>query len=51
VSQKYIAQGDEIAVPHRFPALSSINREVFMDRIAGAPYGQLLEEGIGLESR
>lgn len=51
VSKKYVGQGEEIAVPHRFPALSSINREVFMDRIAGAPYGQLLEEGIGLESR
>jgi mannosyl-3-phosphoglycerate synthase len=46
----FIKGEEEIAVPHRFPSLSTIDRDVFREEIHSAPYGRLLEDGIGKES-
>jgi hypothetical protein len=42
---------DHLDVPRYFPPLSTIDAEEFLANIRSAPYGRLLANGIGQESR
>jgi mannosyl-3-phosphoglycerate synthase len=47
----HLKAGEDVPTPRRFPPLSTIDHDSFMKEICGAPYGRLLEQGIGQESR
>jgi mannosyl-3-phosphoglycerate synthase len=49
--KRFLTNKNEPANPHYFPALSQIDIDAFFNDIASAPYGRLIEKGIGQESR
>ncbi len=51
IGKGYIKADEDLPKPHTFPLLSAIDRDTFMGEICSAPYGKLLEQGIGRESR
>ncbi len=47
----YVERGKPLARPRYFPALASVDPNAFLKEIRSAPYGRLIENGIGRESR
>lgn len=45
VQRKFLAAKEEPPRPHRFPALNTINTDVFLEEIRSTPYGRLIAEG------
>lgn len=45
IHHKFLSKEDKPPRPNRFPALSSINAESFLEDIKSAPYGRLIVEG------
>ena len=49
-AKKYVEKGEDVTVPHYFPALSQIDQDKFLDHIKDTPFGKLLTNKTILET-
>jgi mannosyl-3-phosphoglycerate synthase len=47
----YMEKEHDVDKPHYFPPISKIDRKQFLDIISDTPYGRLIGNGVGKESR